>query len=154
MIIETLEDLARYIRTTLPRSVTLEDFRVEQPISAVRFIWEKKEFAVKKSLRVCEIKRQRLYVTAPSLLLQSLLMHAYRSAKVTEAVLEILREVENLVGPLRRPEIGLKLLSVVKKAIGKLSAQPIGTHSKDKAGRSLAYTGERTLPTPVINKMA
>jgi hypothetical protein len=154
MTIETLEDLARYIRKILPRSVTLEGFRLDHHASAVRFYWEKKQYVVKKSMRVFEVKGRRLYLTAPSLLLQSLLIQARKGAKITAAVLEVIREVESLIGPQQQPEIGLKLLGAVKKTIGKLAEQQTGRQSRDKAEKPESSIGESPTPAPRLNKTA
>ncbi len=123
-MIENLADLARYIRENLPRSIKLEELRVDESADAVLFRWEKREYIVKRYLKVFEVKYNRIYITGYSLLVQSALTAEFRNEKVIEAVMETINQAQNLINEKNKTKSGLELLKAIKATLVKLTGKP------------------------------
>lgn len=123
---QQLEELAQYIRATLPQPRTILDLQIKDPPGVVNFNWQGRDFMVKPPYEVLEVKGEKLFITGASTLMQLVLMKKNRNEKVVEAVLGTLAQAEDLIGnPLNR-EKGLALLGSVKQTLQKL----IGTTSR------------------------
>ena len=153
-MIETLADLARYVRHHLPRSLTLEAFRVDESSAAVRFSWEKKEYVVKKSLKVFEVKGRRIYVSGPSLLMHSLLTHHYKNQKVVEAIVEAIREAQRMIEGKGQTETGLQLLKAVGVTLQKLNGRPPKRRTEPSAQKTAPSNKSAAAPAPAIDQRA
>ena len=120
---ETLDDLAGYIRETLPQPRSIVNLHPMRNGAAVCFSWHDREFVVNPSLQTLEIKKDALFVTGASMLLQLALLKRSRNEKVLGAVVESLRQVEDMINnPLNR-EQGLDLLGSVKATLRKLAGK-------------------------------
>jgi hypothetical protein len=119
-----LEELAQYIRQTLPQSKSIAHLHIDEKIGAVRFSWHAREFIVKPSLEVLELKGQHLYVTGASMLMQAAFLKKDKNEKVLGVVEETLQQVEDLLLK-RETDKGLKLLGSVKSTLQKLAAAPV-----------------------------
>lgn len=122
-MIETLEQLAQYIRETLPQPKSIVNLQAKDKTDVVTFHWQGREFLVKKSLDVLEVRSNNLYITGASMLLQSVLTKKGRNEKVIESVLDALKQAEDLISSKRQTESGLKLLGTVKSTLSKLAAK-------------------------------
>jgi hypothetical protein len=118
---QQLEELAQYIRQTLPQSKSIAHLHIDEKISAVRFTWHAREFIVKPNLTVLELKGVNLYVTGASMLMQAAFMKKDKNEKVLGVVEETLQQVEDLLSK-HQTEKGLKLLDSVKQTLHRLSA--------------------------------
>jgi hypothetical protein len=85
-MISTLEDLVRFIRQVLPRRLALENLRMDEATSVVRFEWQKKQFVVKRSLKVFELKGSKLYMSSHSILVQTALGDAHKADRLVETL--------------------------------------------------------------------
>ena len=120
---DTLEELTQYIRETLPQPKSILHMRPMTEAGAVSFAWNGREFVVKNSLQALEIKNDKLFITGASMLMQLALVKRNKNEKVLGAVVENLRQAEELLNnPLRR-EQGLTLLGTVKSSLKRLIAQ-------------------------------
>jgi hypothetical protein len=122
-MIQNLDELTQYIRQTLPQSKAILNLRAEEKSDVVRFTWNSREFVVKKSLEVLEVRGRNVYITGASMLLQTVLMKRDRNEKILEAVVATLSEVEGMVRT--NSERGLALLGTVKQTLGKLAGKPM-----------------------------
>ena len=87
---------------------------------AVSFGWNGREFVVKPSLQSLEVKNGKLFVTGASMLMQLALVKRNRNEKVLGAIVENIRQVEDLVNnPIDRDK-GLALLETVKLTLRRL----------------------------------
>lgn len=119
---DTLEELTQYIRETLPQPKSILHMRPMTEAGAVSFAWNGREFVVKNSLQALEIKNDKLFITGASMLMQLALVKRNKNEKVLGAVVENLRQAEELLNnPLRR-EQGLTLLGTVKSSLKRLVA--------------------------------
>ncbi len=119
-MIETLDQLAQYVRQTVPQPKAILNLNMKEQLDAVTFVWHAREFMVKKALEVLELKGQNLYVTGATRLMQSALMTTGRSEIVLEGVLDSIRQAENLIEDDQQKESGLKLLETIKSTLRKL----------------------------------
>ena len=124
-MVPTLEDLSKYVRLTLPQPKLIENLQVQTQAGVVSFGWQGKEFVVKPSLHVLEVRGKEVFITGASMLIQSTLMKRDKNEKVISAAIEVLIQVEDLIKAKRQVESGLKLLDSVKSTLRKLS----GKHS-------------------------
>lgn len=119
-MIESLEQLAQYIRQTVPQPKAILNLNVKEKLGVVTFVWHAREFVVKKSLEVLELKGQNLYVTGATMLMQSALMTAGKSETVIESVVDAIRQAEDLIKDDQQKDSGLRLLGTVKATLRKL----------------------------------
>jgi hypothetical protein len=118
---EALEELATYIRQTLPQPRAIQKLEMMHQLDAVRFHWQGREFLVRKNMDVLELKGgDNLYVTGTSILIQSVLMKKSKNEKVLGAIEEILKEAEEMINSKFKAEAGLKLLETAKASLVKL----------------------------------
>ncbi len=117
---ENLDDLALYVRETLPQPRAIANLRPMPEARAVCFGWKDREFVVKPSFQVFELRRGELLITGASLLMQMAFLRRTRQEKVISAIMENLRQAEELINhPLNR-ERGLALLESTKEVLYKL----------------------------------
>ena len=114
-----LEELAEFIRRVVPKSDCIENLRIQEASGMVSFLWQGQEFLVKPSLEVFEQKGAKLFITGASALMQLVLMKKNRNQTVIEAVLNALKEVEELVKA-DKTENGMTLLASAKQSLQKL----------------------------------
>jgi hypothetical protein len=153
-MIETLDDLVSYIRGNLPRSIKLEELRADTEMDAVHFRWEKREYIIKKSLAVFEVKYQKIFVTGYSLLLQSALTAEVKNEKVLGAVVETLQQAERLIGDERKGKAGLDLIRVVKRTLIRLCGQRRPKKPKSPEETAAAASSSASPPTAAVPKTA
>ena len=139
-----LNALANTIRRILPARPPITNLQVSEDLGHVSFHWQAKDFAVDKRLHVFELKGKRLFVTASSILLQSVLQKKDKNRRVIEAVIEVLSEVQHMIDSKHRADTGIRLLKTVQGTLQKLiiSRRPENTSSSsDKP--SLASSAAR-----------
>jgi hypothetical protein len=117
----TLEELVQYIRETLPQSKMITHLRLNEPAGVVTFSWQGRDFAVKKSLEVLEMKGNNLYVTGATMLMQSAFMKKDKYGKVLDAVVETIQRVEEMAKT--NPDNAVSLLSSVKQTLKRLTGK-------------------------------
>ncbi len=119
---ETLDELAVYIRETIPQPKSISGLRRMTEAGAVGFAWNGREFVVKSSLQALEIKNGKIFVTGASMLMQMALVKRNLNEKVLSAVVDNLRQTEELLNDPKQRDHGLTLLQTVKAALKKLVA--------------------------------
>jgi hypothetical protein len=122
-MIQTLDELAQYIRQNLPQPKSITNLQLKENAGMVTFHWQVREFVVKRSLEVLEIKGQNIFITGASMLMQSALMKADKNEKIIDSLVDALRQAEDLLTDQRERDSGLKLIgtviSTLKKLIGR-----------------------------------
>ena len=119
-MIETLDQLAQYIRQNIPEPRALAALSIHQKSGFVQFHWHGAEFVVKKSLDVFELKQQNLLATGASMLMQLVLKKSEKNERVITAIMDSMNEAVGLMEDEHQVESGLKLLENVKAALVKL----------------------------------
>ncbi len=122
-MIDSLIHLAQFIRERVPQPKAILNLRIEELLGAVTFVWHAREFVVKQSLQVLELKGQNLYVTGATMLMQTALTSAGRSETVIESVIDAIRQAEGLLTDQKQKESGLNLLKNVKTTLRKQVVQ-------------------------------
>lgn len=119
-MIERLDQLAQYIRQTIPDPKAILNLQIKEKTGAVLFIWHGVEFLVKPSMHVFEVRGYNLYITGISTLLQVVLMRRNQNEKVLEAALESINEAEDLIRVKNQAPAGIKLLGSVRETLSRM----------------------------------
>lgn len=119
-MIQSLQDLAQYIRQTVPDPKAILNLKINEKTGAVLFIWHGVEFLVKPTMHVFEVRGYNLYITGISTLLQVVLMRRSQNEKVFEAALQTINEAEDLIRVKNQTPQGVKLLTNVRETLGRL----------------------------------
>jgi ATPase subunit of ABC transporter with duplicated ATPase domains len=119
-MIESLEDLAQYVRQTVPDPKSILNLQIKEKTGAVVFIWHGVEFLVKPSMHVFEVRGYNLYITGISTLLQVVLMRRNQNEKMLENALETIEQAEELIRAKNQTQSGVKMLGAVREALGKM----------------------------------
>lgn len=119
----TLQELTQYIRETVPQAKAIAHLQIRESMDAVTFGWQGRDFLVKPSMQVLEMKNNNLYITGASMLLQSVLLKRDSNQKVIESILEVLYQVEDLILVKHQTEAGLKLLTNAKATMRRLAGK-------------------------------
>lgn len=122
-MIERLDDLAQYIRQTIPDPKAILNLQMKEKTGAVLFIWHGVEFLVKPSMHVFEVRGYNLYITGISTLLQVVLTRRNQNEKVLEAALDSINEAEDLIRLKNQTQSGVKLLSSVRETLAKVAGK-------------------------------
>lgn len=120
---QTLAELTQYVRETVPHSKNITHLRSIADADLVAFHWQGREFAVKKSLHVMEMKGKRLYITGASMLMQLVLTNKNRNEKIIRNIVSILAECEEAIGHRRQSDTGLKLIEIAKGSLATLAGK-------------------------------
>jgi hypothetical protein len=123
---ESLDELAQYVRQNIPQSRAISHLTTNEEAEVVTFRWHGREFLVKKSFEVLELRGKRVYITGASTLLQVVLMKRNSNEKIVEGLISALQEAEDLVASRHRVEAGMKLLQLVKGNLTKLAGRHVG----------------------------
>jgi hypothetical protein len=120
-MIETLDQLTQHIRQNVPQPKAIVNLHLQEKTGVVTFVWHAREFVVKRSLEVLELKGQNLYVTGATMLMQSALRSAGKSEVVLESLMDAIRHAEELIKDKdeKQKESGLALLVSVKATLRK-----------------------------------
>lgn len=124
-MIDTCERLIAHVRENLTPSSAITGLKVHETHGFVSFRWYERDFVVKKSIEVFEVKGQNLFVTGASILLQAVLTKAEFDAKTVETIVSSIRRVEELIGDDDQRDSGFKLLGTVRDTLKKLSRQKV-----------------------------
>ncbi len=119
-MIETSEQLAQHIRQNLPPSNAITGLKVFETQGFVSFRWYERDFVVKRSLEVFEVKNQNLFATGASMLMQSVLTDAQKDGKVVATLVGSIRQAEDLIADEQQRDSGFKLLKSVGTTLKKL----------------------------------
>jgi ATPase subunit of ABC transporter with duplicated ATPase domains len=119
-MIESLEDLAQYVRQTVPDPKSILNLQIKEKTGAVVFIWHGVEFLVKPSMHVFEVRGYNLYITGISTLLQVVLMRRNQNEKMLENALETIEQAEELIRAKSQTQAGVKMLGAVRETLGKM----------------------------------
>lgn len=118
---QELQELAQYVRFTVPDSKTISGLRANEQAGMVQFTWRTQHYAVKPSLEVFELKGSNVLITGASMLMQAALRTKQKNSHVIEAVVETLRTAEHTLTDNQKQ--GLALLSEVKKTLSRLAGR-------------------------------
>ena len=119
-----LEELTQYIRQTLPQSKHIVNLQKNEGAGVVTFTWQGREFVVRPTREVFEVRGKNLYITGSSMLLHSVLLKRDTHQKVVETVLDVLVQAEDMIAGRRQTEAGLRLVDQVKGTLAKLAGKP------------------------------
>lgn len=120
-MIETCERLSQYVRHNLgsPKAIAL--MKVNEQYGFVSFRWYDRDFVVKRTLEVFEVKGQNLLITGASMLLQMILTKAETEGNVVEGIVNSIHQAQDLIADDRQRDSGFKLLGTVKTTLRKLA---------------------------------
>ena len=119
----TLQELAEYIRKTLPQASTIANLSANEQAGVVEFAWQSRHFVVRTSLEVMEKKDKNLYITGASMLMQAAFMTRNANQKVIEGIVNTLQQVEDTVK--RDQPRGLSLLQAAKQSVARLAGKSL-----------------------------
>lgn len=122
-MIETLPDLVKFIRETIPDPRSILNLQVKEKIGAVTFIWHGVEFLIKPSLHVFEVRGYHLYITGISTLLQVVFMRRTRNEKMFEEAADSITQAEDLLRVQNKYREGMQLLAVVRESLAKVAGK-------------------------------
>jgi hypothetical protein len=125
-MVNTLEELISQIRRAVPQSDSIRDFKTDGLGQYVRFIWNGREFLVKRNFEAFELKNNNLFITGASMLIQAVLSSREKHHRVLEACIDVLTEAEEVIVKRQRLESGLQLVGKVKGTISKLAGRQPG----------------------------
>jgi hypothetical protein len=125
-----LEELAQYIRQTLPQAKSITRLQINEQARIVTFTWHAREFIVKPTYEVLELKGNNLFITGASMLIQAAFTKKDKNEKVLTAIGETLLQVEEMASK-HQTERALTLLETVKQTLQRL----IGSQSAGSLNR-------------------
>lgn len=118
-----LEELAVFIKRNVPRAREIRSFTVHEDTTIITFQWHERDFAVKPSLEVFEVKVGKILLTGSSLLLQTIFTKQRKNQRVAEAVIDSIRRAEDLFKA-ENTEQAFALLGTVESTLVKLLGHP------------------------------
>jgi hypothetical protein len=130
---ETLEELTVYLRETLPQPKAISHLKPLAEAGAMRFMWNGREFVVKPTLQTMEIKDNKLLLTGASTLMQLVLMGKTRNERVLGAVVENIRQAEEMINNPATRSRGLTLLATVKATLKSLMPRQLRSRTTANA---------------------
>ena len=116
---EDLHDLPRYLRQVLPDPESISQVEVRDGIKAVLFRWHGLLFLVDLTLRVLEVRQQKLYLSHLSTLLQTILRRRRRKELLLAGAIETLNQAERLIWAQSHSRQGIGLVDAVKETLEK-----------------------------------
>ncbi len=122
-MIETLPELAKFIRETIPDPRSILNLQTKERIGAVTFIWHGVEFLVKPTFHVFEVRGYQLYITGISTLLQVVFMRRTKNEKMFEEAAEAIRRAEDLVRVNNQIREGMHVLGTIRESLSKLAGK-------------------------------
>ncbi|MBI2946605.1 MAG: hypothetical protein HYY23_03100 [Verrucomicrobia bacterium] len=125
-MIETCEQLTHHVRRNLGSSNALTNLKAHETHGFVSFRWYERDFVIKRSLEVFEVKGQNLFATGASMLMHTVLKRAETDRFSAEGIVNSIRTAEDLLADEKQRDAGFKLLSNIKAALKKLA------HSKEE----------------------
>lgn len=118
-----LQELAQHIRQTLPQSKQMINLQVLQDAGLVTFGWQGREFVVRTSREVFEVRGKNLYVTGSSMLIQTVLMKTDTNEKTVAGLVDVIAQAEEMINGRRQVDHGLRLLSQAKGTLARLAGK-------------------------------
>jgi len=115
-----LEELAAFVRKTMPSPNEISRLEKNEPAGVITFTWHNTRLVVQPSLQVFELKGQQLFITGSSHLVQTILAGENVRGEKMEAVLTTLDEASDFLRA-GKNDTGLALLKTVKSVLTKLS---------------------------------
>ena len=120
-MIETCERLSQYVRHNLGSPNAIALMKVYEQHGFVSFRWYERDFVVKRTLEVFEVKGENLLVTGASMLMQVILTKAETNKNVVEVIVNSIHQAEDLIADDQQRNSGFELLATVKATLRKLS---------------------------------
>lgn len=118
----SLEEVAQYVRQTLPQSKAIQNLQLRSDVGALTFRWNGRDFLVKPSLETFELKGSNVIITGSSMLMQAALMTKTKNEKVVVTMIETMRQAEDFLRA-NQKDNGLSLLATVKKTLASLAGK-------------------------------
>lgn len=119
---DELNELIQFIRETVPQPKSILNLQIQNPPGIASFRWHQRDYIVKPSLQVFEIKGKNIFLTASSMLLQTAFMRKRGTSKALEVAVETLQQVESFING-RSIDKGVILLAGVKKTLAGLASR-------------------------------
>jgi hypothetical protein len=120
-MIETCEQLTCHIRRNLGSSKALTNLKAHETHGFVSFRWYERDFVIKPSLEVFEVKGQNLFASGASMLMHTVLKRAESDRSTAERIANSIRTVEGLLADEKQTEAGFELLANIQAALKKLA---------------------------------
>jgi hypothetical protein len=139
---QALQELARYIRNTLPNPEAILQLHIKERAAGITFIWQGVEFFVNTSLYAFEVRGHTLYITGLSTLLQSVLSNRNASQKWWAMLCEQLGEAETVLRDERLIRRGVEMIRHIREAALQLALKP----GRGEAPSPLKYPSKSPLP--------
>ncbi len=117
---QSLNELADYIRASVPNPQAILQLRVNEKVGGVTFIWHGVDFFVKPTLNVLEVRGHTLYITGLSTLLQMVLMRRSASEKKLQTLVDSITQAEDLISVKNQTQAGIQLLQNVRESIERM----------------------------------
>lgn len=118
----SLDELTQYLRQTLPQANAMQNLQLRADVGAVTFRWNSRDFLVRPSLEVLELKGSNVVITGASMLMQAALLTKKRNDKLVGGMVETLRQAEDLIKA-NQKQNGVSLLDTVKKTLATLAGK-------------------------------
>lgn len=116
--IQSLDELEQYLRVVMPQAKSIQNLQKNMQAGFLDFRWNGHHFAVKPNLEAYEVKDNRLFITAGSLLLQSALVKRTSNEQTVSSIAETLEKAEDMMRA--RPDEAMALVGSVKRTIEKM----------------------------------
>ncbi|MBI4664030.1 MAG: hypothetical protein HY735_34975 [Verrucomicrobia bacterium] len=114
----SLDELAQELRRTIPLPSSISRLEPNQVANVVELTWQSRQFVVKPSLEVFELKGRTLFVNGTSMLIQTVLARQESTSRLVKALDGALERVESLFKS-RRQQDAFTLLASVKATVTK-----------------------------------
>lgn len=120
-MIETCEQLIQHVRRNLGSSNALAYMKAHEQHGFVSFRWYERDFVIKRSLEVFEVKGQNLFASGASMLMHTVLKRAEIDTFSVEGIVNSIRTAEDMIADEEKRGSGFKLLASIKTALKKLA---------------------------------
>lgn len=129
----TFDDLIIHIRRAIPQPRIIRNLQVHEGSGYISFAWKDKEFGVKLTLDVFEIRNRRIFITGASMLLSAELKKKENNEKRFTEAAESLFQAESAFRNPEYADSGFELLELVKKTLSDaLCKSPPQTRSSER----------------------
>lgn len=117
---ESVEDLGSFLQRSVPQPKAMSRLKVNHDFGYATFAWYGREFLVNKSKQVFELRGQKLFVTALSMLMQKVINGASANQNRVSQIIHELSHAEELIINKHRVHSGLQEIDEAKRRLREL----------------------------------
>ena len=121
---ESVENLGSFLRQAVPQPKAIHKLRVNHDFGYVTFAWYGREFLVNRLKQVFELRGQKLFVTALSMLMQKVVHGASTNQDRVSQIIHELTHAEELIVTKHRVHSGLQEIDEAKRRLRELVLKP------------------------------